>query len=129
MFMLLLQDSLNVHRYLDLPKIYNEAREVINLADHEKDLSRWSDNHGINMEHTLPDFQEYQTKRRSRSSSKNTHEHSEEALKKMSDVNTADTTEGNKPTNQTSVGPTSMFTDTQTPTIVVSNAQHIAKGK
>ena len=128
MFMLLLQDSLNVHRYLDLPKIYNEAREVINLADHEKDLSRWSDNHGINMEHTLPDFQEYQTKRRSRSSSKNTHQHSKEALKKMSDVNTADTTEGNKPTNQTSVDPTPMVV-THRPTIVVSNPQQIARGK
>jgi hypothetical protein len=68
MFMLLLQDCLNVHRNLDLSQIYDESREAINQVDHEKDLSWWSDNHGINMEHVLPGFEEYSTNVRSRSS-------------------------------------------------------------
>jgi hypothetical protein len=74
MYMLQLQDCLNVHRTMDLPTIYSESRDIINKVDHKHDLHWWSDNHGINMEHVLPHFQEYSGKRQRLATSSNSKE-------------------------------------------------------
>ena len=74
MYMLQLQDCLNVHRTMDLPTIYSESRNIINQVDHKQDLHWWADNHGVNMEHVLPHFQEYSGKRQRLATSSNSKE-------------------------------------------------------
>ena len=58
-YMLLMQDCLNVSGSLALPQIYAESCETIKQVDHSADLLWWSDNHGVNMEHVLPEYLEY----------------------------------------------------------------------
>uniref|UniRef100_A0A336LU36 CSON009988 protein n=1 Tax=Culicoides sonorensis TaxID=179676 RepID=A0A336LU36_CULSO len=50
---------LNISQEPSLPQIYEEFYHIINNADSQKDLKWWSNNHGVNMPMTWPEFVEY----------------------------------------------------------------------
>uniref|UniRef100_A0A336LKI0 CSON009988 protein n=1 Tax=Culicoides sonorensis TaxID=179676 RepID=A0A336LKI0_CULSO len=50
---------LNISQEPSLPQIYEEFYHIINNADSQKDLKWWSNNHGVNMPMTWPEFVDY----------------------------------------------------------------------
>lgn len=54
-----LHKCLNISQNATLPVIYDEFIHTINNADHEKDLKWWSNNHGVNMAMSWPQFEDY----------------------------------------------------------------------
>ncbi|KAI0208394.1 Protein kinase C and casein kinase substrate in neurons protein 1 [Lamellibrachia satsuma] len=55
----------SLHRTLDvsaneqIPRLYEQFRLKVELADHDKDLKFWSNNHGVDMPMYWPTFEEY----------------------------------------------------------------------
>lgn len=52
---------LDISRSNELPRIYDQLRQTINMSDASKDLKWWSQNHGVEMAMLWPTFEEFST--------------------------------------------------------------------
>ena len=57
----MVQKCLNICNDPVLAQIYEEFYHIVDNSDHEKDLTWWSNKHGVNMAMNWPQFEEYTT--------------------------------------------------------------------